>query len=464
MSWQFRQSFKVIPGLKLNLSRSGLSASIGGAPFTLNVGPRGVTGTASIPGTGISFREHISGETHSTNRVRYSRGTDGAQATPPDVDTAYDSKTSRPVREIRSASTELLTSESLQGLKDLMRMAYEESEQIRSELSKAKMEYSRANARFQSWDEGWLLKKLFKDAYVDRGAEAQIARARAAELEEQLSLTTISTQIELSRDQAEPFFRMRDDFTALSECAAIWDIKTEQSTDKIRQRTTADTAISREKVKFSLGRCELVSWDQNVPHLQNAKGGDIYLYPGFILYRASRTAFSVIDCHDVKLIAVAVKFQESETVPNDAPTVGHTWVKANKDGSPDRRFANNFEIPIVRYGQAEFKSETGLDEEFHFSSTERLERFAKSWNAFVASFDHRISLVTAVDDGGRSVDPSALASNDAKLVGTEAHFECDACHQPIEVNADAAGREFRCPGCGERLVVPEVRGNQSGRN
>ena len=46
MSWRFRQSFKIIPGVRLNLSKSGLSASIGGAPFTVNVGPRGVFGTA----------------------------------------------------------------------------------------------------------------------------------------------------------------------------------------------------------------------------------------------------------------------------------------------------------------------------------------------------------------------------------------------------------------------------------
>ena len=59
MAWRFRHSFKVIPGVRLNLSKRGLSASIGGAPLTLNLGPRGVYGTASLPGTGISFRERL---------------------------------------------------------------------------------------------------------------------------------------------------------------------------------------------------------------------------------------------------------------------------------------------------------------------------------------------------------------------------------------------------------------------
>src|SRR4051812_20177231 len=63
MGWRFRKSFTVVPGLRLNLSKSGLSASIGGAPFTLNVGPRGLMGTASIPGSGISYRQHLSNGT-----------------------------------------------------------------------------------------------------------------------------------------------------------------------------------------------------------------------------------------------------------------------------------------------------------------------------------------------------------------------------------------------------------------
>jgi predicted regulator of Ras-like GTPase activity (Roadblock/LC7/MglB family) len=39
-------------------------------------------------------------------------------------------------------------------------------------------------------------------------------------------------------------------------------------------------------------------------------------------------------------------------------------------------------------------------------------------------------------------------------VGTDIHFECHACRQPIEINADGAGREFACPNCSEPLVVP----------
>jgi uncharacterized protein YraI len=51
---RFRKSIKVARGVRLNLSKSGLSTSLGGRGARVNFGPRGVTTTASIPGTGIS--------------------------------------------------------------------------------------------------------------------------------------------------------------------------------------------------------------------------------------------------------------------------------------------------------------------------------------------------------------------------------------------------------------------------
>jgi len=57
MGFRFRRSFRLMPGIRLNLSRSGVSTSIGrrGAWFT--IGPRGARATVGIPGTGLSYTE-----------------------------------------------------------------------------------------------------------------------------------------------------------------------------------------------------------------------------------------------------------------------------------------------------------------------------------------------------------------------------------------------------------------------
>ncbi|EDZ98864.1 hypothetical protein BH160DRAFT_5829 [Burkholderia sp. H160] len=57
MGWGFRKSIKIAPGVRVNLSKSGVSTSIGGRGFTYNT--RGRT-TVSIPGTGIRYTKTAS--------------------------------------------------------------------------------------------------------------------------------------------------------------------------------------------------------------------------------------------------------------------------------------------------------------------------------------------------------------------------------------------------------------------
>jgi hypothetical protein len=393
MGWRFRHSFKVIPGVRLNLSKSGLSCSIGGAPLTMNIGPRGVYGTASIPGTGISYRERFGGGSETPQPgvpvLPPSASPHSVPAIPSPAPTPSSFSlpvSTKPVQEVHSASTELLTSNSLKELKQVIQTAYVEHEDISGQLEAARQEKERASQRFLSWQNGFLFKKLFKANFAKRKAEADTATAKVAELQEQLRLTTIATQVEIAPDQAEPYFKMRDTFALLSESGAVWDIKSYQATDKFHERTTAETRIDRQKVAFVLGNCDLIQWEQKVPHIRNAKGGDLFLYPGFIVYRAAKEAFSVIDFHDVKSNAALVKFQEEQGVPQDSKVIGQTWAKSNKDGGRDKRFANNYQIPVVLYASLSLKSETGLWEEFQFSNPERLQLFLQDWAKFVNSF------------------------------------------------------------------------------
>jgi len=54
MAFRIRKSFKIAPGIRVNLSKSGLSTSLGGKGTTVNLSKRGTKVTSSIPGTGIS--------------------------------------------------------------------------------------------------------------------------------------------------------------------------------------------------------------------------------------------------------------------------------------------------------------------------------------------------------------------------------------------------------------------------
>lgn len=54
MSFRFRKSVKIAPGIRVNFSKSGISTSIGKRGATVNLSKRGTRITAGLPGTGIS--------------------------------------------------------------------------------------------------------------------------------------------------------------------------------------------------------------------------------------------------------------------------------------------------------------------------------------------------------------------------------------------------------------------------
>lgn len=75
-----------------------------------------------------------------------------------------------------------------------------------------------------------------------------------------------------------------------------------------------------------------------------------------------------IDYKDVEIDLSAVGFLESGTVPNDAEVIKHVWAYSNNDGSPDKRYANNREYPVMKYGKIAIQTANGLNVQFMCSN------------------------------------------------------------------------------------------------
>lgn len=56
---RFQKRLRVLPGVRINLSKSGASASIGPRGADVNIGRDGITTNAGIPGTGLSYRTKL---------------------------------------------------------------------------------------------------------------------------------------------------------------------------------------------------------------------------------------------------------------------------------------------------------------------------------------------------------------------------------------------------------------------
>lgn len=55
MGFRFRKSIKLFPGVRLNLSKTGVSTSIGRPGAMVNIRGRRVRGSVGLPGTGLSY-------------------------------------------------------------------------------------------------------------------------------------------------------------------------------------------------------------------------------------------------------------------------------------------------------------------------------------------------------------------------------------------------------------------------
>ena len=60
MAIRFRRSIKLIPGVHLNIGKTGVSVSAGIRGASITAGKRGVYGNVGLTGTGLSYRTKLS--------------------------------------------------------------------------------------------------------------------------------------------------------------------------------------------------------------------------------------------------------------------------------------------------------------------------------------------------------------------------------------------------------------------
>ena len=386
MGLRYRHSFKLFPGVRLNLSGGGVSATIGVRGASVNVGRRGVRGNVGIPGTGISFSHRLDGPAPSAARAQeeWPGGDEAPQYYEPPQParrTLIPAPSAAAGNAIASRATELLTSESLEETRAMIGAAREQRSTIDSELAEYATTRSRAEAELLRRRRSLL--RVFMRGRIKKledelaGIEKETARLSA--WREQ---TFIDMTFEQSDAAGTAYGQLVRAFDLLRGCFGIWDITTEERRDRRVTRSAAQRHIDRKPVELQFSTSEIVRFDGRAMRFGNANGDDILLYPGVALMPRADGIFALIDLREIELELQGVNFVEEETPPADTKIVSKTWAKVNKDGKPDRRFADNHEIPVCLYAQLSFRSSNGLNEQYQFSNLERAVVFAQAFEAF----------------------------------------------------------------------------------
>lgn len=358
------------------MSPRGLSTSVGFGPLRATIGPHGPAITARIPGSGIAFR-HALGTPHG------SRVHDQTRYPEHHPEQTFPVPPAAVMEKIKSAGSADLTTEGLTEFKRLLEQTQREHSAIVMELDLARIQESRNKALCTSWEKRWFLRRILKSKYEKLCAAAEESTTKCAELEEQERLAILQTQIEVPEKISKAFNLLCDEFANMAKSLCIWDSVGQRSANQILDRTTAARIIDRRIVKFQLGKCAIIDTEGKVPHLDNANGGDIYLFPAFAVYFNETFNFAILEYRDITLDYSLARFVESDSLPRDATIIGHTWTKTNVDGSPDKRFKGNRQIPIAQYGKLTLKSSTGMNEEYLVSNAESASAFTLAWKALV---------------------------------------------------------------------------------
>lgn len=87
-----------------------------------------------------------------------------------------------------------------------------------------------------------------------------------------------------------------------------------------------------------------------------AKGYSFIFFPGLLIIVLHGKIYA-IENYKINIQQWTEDCSELDFVPEDTIVSGHTWKFVNKNGSPDRRYNNNFSVPICKYGFAEMRAD-----------------------------------------------------------------------------------------------------------
>ncbi|MXZ83939.1 MAG: DUF4236 domain-containing protein [Synechococcus sp. SB0666_bin_14] len=361
MAWAFRRRIKVIPGVTINLSKSGISTSVGVRGASLTFKSDGVYRNLGLPGTGIYSREKVGA---------YGRQGAGKATAAPTLEPAQAS----PDYSFRSADPVQVTSESLLGLQ----LAVIDARQQRQELVKdaASIQQSLASLNWVAllckicliYFLVALIRKRFQSGIKARGEALQ-------EVEQAIENSSVSLAIAMDDDCRAAFRAVQSTFDRLSNCQFIWDLTSASNVDQVRSRSATSISFDRSLTKCQRKALSGITSPELPLVFLNRNGADIYIYPGFFVMDDSLARLGILDMKELEVDYTPNRFIEKEAIPQDSKRVGQVWEKSNKDGSRDRRYSENRQWLVMEYGEVTFRSGSGIHEKYLFSDAEAAESF-----------------------------------------------------------------------------------------
>ncbi len=196
-------------------------------------------------------------------------------------------------------------------------------------------------------------------AVLAAGAVAVLGVYRA----QRAKMVTVLTY-DLDAETSVRFNDVQEALEGLASAKKIWHVSGQTGQRDPGRKPGATpgkfTAPPDERQPVRVGRLKTPGIQANLPIRGiDASGQMIFFFPEAILVLKDR--YSPIPYGSLEVAFSTERRPEEEEVPADAEVVGRTWRYTRGDGSPDRRYASNPEIPVVLYGLLEISGPAGFE-------------------------------------------------------------------------------------------------------
>jgi hypothetical protein len=208
------------------------------------------------------------------------------------------------------------------------------------------------------------------------------------EVRREKSVRTIRIRYKLDEEAKAALASFYGSLTKVASAERIWNVTSTTSTWDYKRNAGASSLLTRSRVTLKTALPPLTRTPFKISALSFG-GTKIFFLPDQILALDSGH-YRGIPYPDLSASASLTSFIESGSVPQDAQIISHTWQYVRKDGGPDRRFSNNRQIPICRYGELYLVMGEGLDFQLQISSSGKAELCANALNAYSGHARHSV--------------------------------------------------------------------------
>ena len=344
MGFRYRKSINLGGGFRINLSKSGVGYSWGTKGYRITKTASGKTRrTYSIPGTGLSYVS----ETRQNRNSQRNRSQSNAPIYRP---TTTEPTYRQPFGEQSIESAEIKNFQSA------------EFGNITSAIEQT--------LKMNKW--GTILiwcvllaagNPAFILLPIIGGVLKVMARSKGA----------VNLEYDFDAEKKEEHDRRVGAWIILAEGAKEWQVLTETYNSNTKVHAGAGRSLKR--VPCTIKKTSPYYLKTNVDLIQiKLKKETLLILPDKV-FIIRGTKVGAVNYDDLQIQVSSINFVESDPVPKDAQVIGQTWQYVNKNGTPDKRYKNNRQLPICLYGVVRLRSVSGINVEMHISNIQKSRDF-----------------------------------------------------------------------------------------